>query len=241
MRKLLHIASWVLGAAAFMFLVAFEQFSEEQTLIKTVVIELIQHDNQLFLNKQDIVELIDAQDDSLLLRSVNTINTSMLEESLENHPFIADAEVFSTLDGLLSVQVEQKQAIARVIQSNKHYYVDAKGHSFPVTKAYSATVPVFTGKQDSTSLHNACYLLNTIKTNSYFTNWLAEIHTQSNGEIELIPLNGYHRVLFGTTLDAQEKLKKLQVFYTTVVTEKNLNDWKTLNVAYNKLLVSTKY
>ena len=53
MRKVLHIAFWILGIAGFMFLVAFEQVSEEQTLIKTVTIELIQHDNQLFLNKQD--------------------------------------------------------------------------------------------------------------------------------------------------------------------------------------------
>lgn len=241
MRRVLKIASWVFGIAAFMFLVAFEQVGEEQSLVKNIEIELIQPDNQLFLNKNDILELIEQQDDSILFRSVNAINTAMLEESLENQPFIADAEVFSTLDGLLSVQVEQKQAIARVIGNNKHYYLDAEGHPFPVTKMFSATVPVFTGMQDSTSLHNAFYLLNTIKSSSYFSNWLAEIHTKSNKEIELIPLTGNHRILFGTTEDAQEKLRKLQGFYTTVVTEQNLNDWKTLNVAYNKLLVSTKY
>jgi cell division protein FtsQ len=241
MRKVLHIAFWILGIAGFMFLVAFEQVSEEQTLIKTVTIELIQHDNQLFLNKQDVIELIDKQDDSLLFRSVNTINTAMLEESLENHPFIADAEVFSTLDGLLSVQVEQKLAIARVIDNNQHYYLDAEGHPFPVTKAYSATVPVFTGLQDSASLYNALQLLKTVQATNYFSSWLAEIHTTSSREIELIPVNGNHRVLFGTPELSTEKLKKLKGFYSTVVTEENLNEWKTLNVAYDKLLVSTKY
>ncbi len=241
MKTFLLITSWVLGFAAVAFLLAFESVSESRTMVSSLNIMLNQPKNQLFLTKEDVRELLDKQDDSLLMRSVNAINTAVLEESLENHPFIADAEVFSTLDGLLSVQVEQKLATARVITTSKHYYLDAEGHRFPLTKTYSAAVPVFTGMQDSTSIANAYQLLNTINSTAYFEGWLAEIHTKQNRTLELVPVRGNHRVLFGTVADAEQKLQKLEAFYKTVVTEQNLADWKTLNVAYNKLLVSTKH
>ena len=241
MRTALIISSWILGIAAAVLLLAFEAVNEEKTKISAINIELIQAKNQLFLNKEDIQELIELQDDSLLFRSVNTINTALLEESLLKHPFIAEAEVFSTLDGLFSVKVEQKQAIARVISTTKHYYLDAEGHPFPTTKTFSASVPVITGLSDSTNLSNAYFVLNSINSISYFNGYLAEIHITSNREIELVPVQGNHRVLFGDTQNASEKLNKLKVFYENVVTKQNLNDWKTLNIAYNKLLVSTKY
>jgi len=241
MRTALIITSWVFGFAAVALLVAFEAISEEKTNITSIRIELIQPQNQLFLNKEDIEKMLQKEDDSLLFKTVNTINTGLLEESLLKHPLIAGAEVFSTLDGLLSVQVEQKEAIARVISTTKHYYLDAEGHPFPTTKTFSATVPVFTGLLDSASVTNAYDILNSIQTNAYFKDWLAEIHTNTNREIELIPIQGNHRVIFGNPKNASEKLTKLQGFYKNVVTKENLNDWKTLNVAYNELLVSTKY
>lgn len=231
----------MLGVAAAVLLGAFESMSESKTPLTSIEILIEQDENQLFINKNDILKVLANQDDSLELRNINAINTALLEESLENHAFIAEAEVFSTLDGLLSVQVEQKLAIARVIHPAKHYYLDAEGHPFPSTKNYSATVPVFTGKTDSTSNYASFSLLNTINTVGFFKGWLAEVHTTANSEIELIPLRGRHRVIFGKNENALEKLKKLKAFYSTVVTEENLDDWKTLNVAYTKLLVSTKH
>ncbi len=241
MNKAKKIASWVAGCMLFVLLAAFERVSENKTRIQLVEIDIIQSNNQHFINNEDIQEILDKQDDSLLFKSINAINTALLEESLENHPFVAEAEVFSTLDGLLSVQVEQKTAIARIVTPTKHYYLDAKGNPFPTTKSFSARVPVITGATDSTSVFMANALLQTIDNTTYFTNWLAEIHVTSTSQIELIPVKGKHRVIFGTAEDASEKLMKLEGFYKNVVTEENLNQWKTLNVAYNKLLVSTKY
>lgn len=241
MNRVLNIALWVLGVAAALFLLAFEYTAEKNTLVRDITIELQQPGEQLFINQEDVLQHLDVEDDSLRYRSVSAINSSLLEESLENHPFIASAEVFSTLDGLVSVRVKQKEAAARVIASSRHYYLDAEGHPFPTTKSYSARVPVFTGNTDSTNIYQASILLHRINHEPYFDGWLAEIHIIPDGSFELIPLAGKHRVIFGDTSNATEKLKKLQAFYRTVVNAENLNDWKTLNVAYSNQLVSTKH
>ncbi len=241
MNRILNIFLWVLGFVALAFLVGFERYAETNTRITDIAVELDQPGGQLFLNQQDVMQHLEFEDDSLRHRSISAINTTLLEESLENHPFIAGAEVFSTLDGLLSVHVKQKEAVARVISTSRHYYLDAEGHPFPTTQSYSARVPVFTGNTDSTNVYQASLLLERIHQMEYFEDWLAEIHITIDSGFELIPITGRHRVIFGDTTNATEKLHKLQAFYRTVVNPDNLNDWKTLNVAYEKQLVSTKY
>ena len=241
MKKAKSIAFWVLGIGALIFMLAFENISESTTLVRDVHIELSQPEHQLFLNNEDIKNIISKTDDSLLLKSIRAINTTLLEESLENHPFVAEAEVFSTLDGLISVHVKQKLAFARILNRNEHYYIDAKGHPFPYSKNFSAKVPVFTGNTDSTQVQSAFRLMKEINSVDYFDHWLAEIHITKSNEFELIPVRGKHRVIFGDTTDCNAKLAKLEAFYKTAVSQENLNEWKTLNVAFNNLLVSTKH
>ena len=241
MKKAKKIGFWVLGVGALIFMLAFEKFSESSTLVRDIQIELYQPENQLFLNKEDIKTIVNQTDDSLLLKSINAINTTLLEESLENHPFVAEAEVFSTLDGLISVHVKQKLAFARILDQNEHYYIDAKGHPFPRSESFSAKVPVFTGTMDSTSIQHAYGLMQAIGKVPYFDQWLAEIHITNDRTFELIPVQGKHRVIFGDTTATAVKLAKLEAFYKTAVSQENLNEWKSLNVAYNDLLVSTKH
>jgi cell division protein FtsQ len=241
MNRWLNIALWLLGISALVFLLAFEYAAERDVVFRALQIDVEQPAGQLFINREDIAQHLDAVDDSLYYRSISAINSSLLEESLENHPFIASAEVFSTLDGLVSVRVKQKEATARVITASRHHYLDAEGHPFPTTRSYSARVPVFTGNTDSTNIYQASILLQKIDQEPYFDGWLAEIHIVSNGNFELIPLAGKHRVIFGDTTNSTEKLRKLKAFYRTVVNANNLNDWKTLNLAYSNQLVSTKH
>ena len=133
MNRLVHILLWVLGVSATIFLLAFEYVAEQNTTVNNVIVELDQAGNQLFINQEDILQYLEAEDDSIRYRSISAINSTMLEESLENHPFIASAEVFSTLDGLLSVRVKQKEAAARVISTGRHFYLDAEGNPFHIS------------------------------------------------------------------------------------------------------------
>lgn len=241
MKKAKTIAFWILGFGALIFMLAFENISESSTPVRAIQIELDQPEHQLFLNKEDIKAILNNTDDSLLLKSIRAINTTLLEETLENHPFIAEAEVFSTLDGLISVHVKQKLAIARILQQDEHFYIDANGHPFPCSQNFSAKVPVITGQTDSTQIQSAYWLMQQVNKKDYFNHWLAEIHITKTNEYECIPVLGRHRVIFGDTTNTQMKLAKLEAFYKTAVSPENLNDWKTLNVAFNNLLVSTKY
>ncbi len=241
MKKALIILAWFVGIAIFGGLMAFEHVAIKNTFLTDIAIELKQPEDQFFINKDDVMELLLKADDSLKTRSLRAINTDLLEERLAANPFVSEAEVFSTLDGLLSVHVKQKEAVARVLNPSRHYYLDAEGHTYPTTVNHSARVPVLTGVTDSTSIYNAYQVLIAIKNQPYFEGWLAEIHIHNNGAMELIPRSGRHRVLFGKNTNVASKLARLHAFYTHVVTPQNLNTWKTLNVIYKDQLISTKH
>lgn len=241
MPNFLKIASWAAGILVYIGLMAFAQIKQNRTSVKSLFINPIHPCKQFFISKDDIYKIAKKSVENIDSGRLATINTALLEETLENNPYIASAEVFSTLDGKLSINVQQKEAKARVITPKQQFYIDAAGHAFPTTPVFSAAVPVFTGQTDSAHLHTAFALLKTVENDTYFANWLAEIHTTSTGEIELIPVSGRHRVLFGTPTNVTKKLKKLRGFYTQVVTSENLNEWKTLNVAYQNQLITTKH
>jgi cell division protein FtsQ len=241
MKKVLIIVSWLVGIGTFGALMAFEHVAVKNTMLMDIAIELEQPEDQFFINKEDVMELLLKADDSLKTRSLPAINTDLLEESLKDNPFVSEAEVFSTLDGLLSVHVKQKEAVARVLNPSRHYYLDAEGHPYPTTLNHSARVPVITGVTDSVSIYNAYKVLSAINNEPYFNGWLAEINIHNNGAMELIPRSGKHRVLFGRNTNVTSKLKRLYAFYTHVVTPQNLNTWKTLNVIYKDQLISTKH
>ena len=241
MKNALIILAWLAGIGTFSALMAFEHVTSKDARLTDSVIELDQPEDQFFINKEDVLKMVLAADDSLKIRSLPAINTHLLEESIMANPFVAEAEVFSTLDGLLSVHVKQKEAVARVLNPIRHFYLDAEGHPYPTTLNHSARVPVFTGNTDSSAVYNAYQVLQAINQEPYFNGWLAEIHVNPNGFMELIPRSGNHRVLFGKNTNVTSKLQRLHTFYTHVVTPQNLNTWKTLNVIYKDQLVSTKH
>jgi cell division protein FtsQ len=239
-KRAWNIILWLLSFTGTCLLLAFEYAEENSQTVNNIDIELIQPANQLFLNKEDISYLIHKQIDKIIDEPLRTINTHLLEESLENHDFIQDAEVFSTLDGNLSVRVKQKEVIARIIHA-QHRYLDAEGNTLPLNKNFTAKVPVITGRTDSVALSQSYEMIQLLQNTPYFESWLAEIHINQNLSMEFVPTRGRHRVIFGNLDQKEEKLKKLQAFYTTMVNESNLKAWRTLNVSYNNMLVSTKY
>lgn len=240
MKRVWNILFWIALATGAALLPAFEYVSENRETLADIEVELIQAPDQLFLSREDILQLIEKQQGIKLGMPLGAINTHLLEESIDNHPFINHTEIFSTLDGKLHARVKQKTAIARVI-ATPHVYLDEVGNGFPTSKNYSARVPYITGKTDSANIYQAVQLIGLLMNDEFYKPWLAEVHITPENKIELVPTQGNHRIKFGTLADVEKKLTHLKAFYNNCVTEQNLQSWKTLDISYHNLLVSTKH
>lgn len=77
--------------------------------------------------------------------------------------------------------------------------------------------------------------------------WRAEVvqfvaDTTSTGEINLrlVPRSGDFVIEFGTMADSEEKLKKLQTFYDEGLAHMGWNQYKVVDVRYNKQVICTE-
>ena len=68
------------------------------------------------------------------------------ENILDNNDMIENSEVFYTIDGTLHIKVKQRDPIARIYDGDKTYYMDNQGKKMPLSKSFSARVPIVRGE-----------------------------------------------------------------------------------------------
>ncbi|NVK27463.1 MAG: hypothetical protein HWE14_05430 [Flavobacteriia bacterium] len=216
--------------------------SEEDNMVVTELnISLEQPENQYFLTVENIANLIENQEDSIIGKALNLINTALLEESLENHPLINEAEVYFTLDGRVSVDVVQHRAIARVRAQGEDVYMNEFGKRFPRSKNHSANVPMITGHIDSSQWREAYHFLQLLDDSPWLGGNLEALQRDSAGHYTVYPRIGKHHIIWGDLEDSESKLQKLAVFYSFLEKEKQMNEVKTIDLRFNDQVVSTKF
>lgn len=241
MKKVWNIASWTIGFVLLMVLGAFSSQKKGEVKHQGIDLQIDYNQNHYFVSKGEIEEIIRNEYpyiDSILCRE---INITLLEETLDNHPSIRKAEVYSALDGILRIQVQQKQPCYRVHSSAVDYYIAEKGDTMKLSPNYSAKVPLVTGTLSAKSIREVYEFFNKVKEDEFFSNFFTGINVDSNGEWILYPRPGRHKVFLGPPENVSEKLRRLKIFYQSVIDKKNIDSIASLNVTYEKQVICKKY
>ncbi len=82
-----------LSVTSLMVLMAFQMATSGKNVFTTVNVELSQPVDQYFLTTTDIERLIESAYDSAMQITIKEINIKMLEDSIEQIPFVEKAEV----------------------------------------------------------------------------------------------------------------------------------------------------
>ena len=79
-------------------------------------------------------------------KTLSSINITLLEKIINKNPFVADAEVFSTIDGKINIEVKQRRPVVRIVNfKDESFYIDDQGVFMPLSEKYTARVPVANG------------------------------------------------------------------------------------------------
>jgi hypothetical protein len=167
------------------------------------------------------------------------INIRLLEETLETHPLVAKAEVFSTWDGTIHARIQQKVAKVRVIQANTSYYLDAKGQPMPLSARATAAVPVLTGALDSARIGQGFRLLERASAHGTFPGGWTGLQVDRVGTFTAYPAFAPHALVWGRPLLFDDKAHRLSVFYTYMTQAGLLDSLKQVNVRFNGQVVYT--
>lgn len=179
------------------------------------------------------------------------VNTLELSQYIEEHNrLIRRATCCHTPDSLLRIDVEQRNPIMRVkslrgVKDDKgnslsDFYIDYDGEIMPDQAGVAIRLPLTTGyvrKEQVAQLHDfALYL----KKHDFWADDITQICVLENGDVELIPRIGNHRILLGPLEGYEQKLKNVRTFYDKVLPRKGWNAYKVINVKFNGQVIGEK-
>jgi cell division protein FtsQ len=207
----------------------------------------------LFTDWDDIAKIItpDGNVSSLQGKPLASFDVGQLETDLESSPYVRNAEVYTQMDGVLSIEVEQRQPVFRVFRQNSSgYYVDKEGWKMPLSSKYTARVMVLRGAITegydgndtikSETLKQAFALMTALNEKEFWRQQIDEVQVDQKGEFTLIPKVGDQRILLGTADELDEKLHKLRLFYKHAMNRVGWSTYKVINLKYSGQVVCEK-
>jgi cell division protein FtsQ len=140
-KKVFFLSVTVIGMIV---LIAFADKRTAEKPVNDVKVTIERHGDEAFTDQMEVLSLLNAEaTDYVLGLSMEQLDLKVLEERVESHPFVKDAQVYKDIKGNLVISVDQAQPIARIFDpSGSDYYIDMEGFILPVSTRYTARVPI---------------------------------------------------------------------------------------------------
>ncbi|MGI4751772.1 MAG: cell division protein FtsQ/DivIB [Janthinobacterium lividum] len=242
---------WAVCLSGLFVLMSFIGIKKASMLCKEVKIYI--PGNQYFVDRQEINSILHVGGKNTLVgKNLDKINIHQLEKTLQANPFIEFAKVYTDMDGIINVEVRQRQPILRVMNRfGQDFYVDQYGLKIPLSANFTAPVLVATGDIDEIfinrvdTLHSAMAkaLFKTadfIRRDSLWDAQIEQINVTQNHEIELTPRVGNQRILLGSADSLDNKFKNLLIFYQKAIPKVGWGAYKIINIKYANQVVGIK-
>lgn len=264
MSRWINIFGWILLMATLVALMAFSHAVHGDKILDQDDIFVVIHrdaENQ-FLNRDDLVEIAANGVGSGEMKTLDQYNGARLEKVLKKHPYIENAEVYISIDGILNVEVWERRPIARIYTGNDSYYMDDKGRLMPVSSAYTAHTVVFSGMINEPYSkrynfgYNAAELPDTLDTvtvlddifklstfldeHSFWGAQIEQVYVDKDSGFQLIPRVGNHRIVLGEADRLKDKFTKLKLFYKEGLSKTGWNEYKVVNLKFKNQVVCIK-
>ena len=125
-------------------LMSFIEIKKAEVICKDVKVYI--PGNQYFIDKEEIDNILQIKNHQLIGHSLESINIQALESKLKANPFIESAKVYSDMDGIIWVEITQRQPILRIMnQADQDFYVDQHGLKIPLSDNFTARVSAANG------------------------------------------------------------------------------------------------
>lgn len=252
-RRVIFICLWAMaGAGVIVLLVAAVNARNHQTCRGYEIIIRGATEKHWFIDKNDIANVL-TQNKTISIKNkkIESFDLNKIENRLKKEVWIRNAELYFDNNGVLKVNVEEREPIARVFNSaGVSFYIDSAGHMLPLSDKMSARLPVFTGfpadiKKIKTSSDKK--LVKQIKELSLYLMkdpfWMAQISQidiTPAREFEMIPTIGNHLIEFGDGTKYDQKFHRLLVFYKQVLAKTGMEKYGRIKVQYNGQVIGVK-
>ncbi|WP_379093465.1 cell division protein FtsQ [Pedobacter sp. UC225_65] len=243
--------AWLVCLAGVVVLMSFIGIKKKE--VKCTKVEILIPGADNFIEREEVDQILKENQGVLIGRSLQGINIHQIEESLKANPYIAFAKVYADMDGIVHIEVKQREPVLRILNAGgQDFYIDSNGLKMPMSPNFTANVLVatgnilesFGGRVDTLLTPLASDLYKTalfMKKDTLWNAQIEQIFVNEKQDIELVPRVGNQRIILGNADSLETKMNNLLAFYKQAMPLVGWNAYKTINLKYTNQIVCEKY
>jgi cell division protein FtsQ len=263
-RKISFYGGWIIAGAVTIACLSFVSAREKQTCISSVDIRILNSEENLFIQPEEVRDFLKEKNISLIAKTYKATNLHRLEKCLEEHPAVENAEACGDLSGNIQLALTQRTPVVRIInRDGESYYLDSRSRLMPLSPNFTARVLIASGEisepysrrhefsalelgeskslRDLTMLDEIYRLSRFIAGDPELSRLIHQVYVNSEGEFELLPAAGGHRIIFGKAENLEAKFSKLRFFYREGLCKAGAwGDYSSINLKFKNLVVCSK-
>lgn len=257
MRRFFNIFFGLMVLSVVALGIYFVSEKQKETKVSELVINIQYAGPDVFLIRSDIELLIAQNMGDVFQKSLVELDIEKIESLIRNNPYVSMVNVFSNLSGRITIDLIQRQPIARIVTNKANFYIDSEGFVLPLDKDYVSRVVLVNGMlknysytdlagknirqmQGDDQLKQACHLANYIYNDEFLKALTEQIYLNKNKEFEIVPKIGKQLILLGEASELPEKFRKLELFYKQGITLGGWDRYKLINLKFENQVVCTK-
>lgn len=253
-RKILVIVGFVVVCALFSgYFYCADRYARQQTAgvrCDKIDVVITNSNAQDFISKEEVAEMVRS---AAIGKKMDEINIHGLEQRLCASSAICKAEAYLRMPSTLSLEVTQRNPVARFQTASGGFYCDSSGFILPLLGKVTLDLPVVSGKlmfdlparmsgyptRGRDYLESMLRLTETIRNNSYWSREIEQIWVEENSDVVLYTRSGDEKFIFGSLNDIDDKLTKMAGYYRTIKPKAKAEGktYKTVNLKYKDQII----
>ena len=260
-KHILRLAAKLAAGAAVLAALGFVEHSGGSVPVHDIRVELEGPGDMHFIDAARLGMEVEGDGGPVIGRPIDEVDERGIEQRLRAIPFVAEADVYHTMDGTLHVKVRQREPIVRVVNADgTGFYIDKEGWTMPLAPDYAARVLVVTGQldepfadgapvnvaqgNDSLAAHThgrAIHALaRTLLKDPLWHALFTQAVVDADGNITLIPAVGMMQVRVGNGERLPQRLAKLRMFLERGIPQADWRRYNTVDLRFDDQVVCTK-
>jgi cell division protein FtsQ len=210
-----------------------------------------------FVSKREIAGLIAQNNTKIIGQPIRYISLPEIENRIAQLRELKEVEVYTTIDRVLHVSVDQRNPVMRVIADGGDFFIDEAGIVIRRRGLYTPrlhivggniriTGPMINGVSvlDTSIKHSILkdiyQFVNYLNNDSFWSAQIDQIYVDNDDEINMIPRLGNNVIHLGTIENYEGKLRNLEVFYKKVLPDVGWNKYDLINLEFKDQIVCRK-
>lgn len=247
LRKLAKILGALLLIIFLIGTLAFTS-SEKKEVVCTGIEVSFNDNDPIHISEKEVLRLVNAADKQIIKKSLDLINSEIIEQSVQKNQAIKEAQVYKiikndsgTYNGTLVVKVMHRKPVLRVITDSGNYYLDKEGNKIPASSGYTTNVLVTTGAvSEKLAVEKILPFVLYIEDDDFWHAQIEQINVERGGDVQLIPLVGDHLIEMGSLDNYETKLRRVKAFYEQVMAKNNWDKYKEISVKYDNQVIAKR-